>query len=70
MSPLWITPIAVIGFIILVFIAVLAWNHLYLNRRRWMTPEQKIKWLILIENYEWGDEDCPEITADNVDEIL
>jgi hypothetical protein len=34
-----------------------------------MTPEQKIKWLVLLKDAEWTDEPLPEVTAENIDEL-
>jgi hypothetical protein len=34
-----------------------------------MTPEQKIKWLILLKDAEWTEEPLPEVTAENIDEL-
>ena len=34
-----------------------------------MTPEQKVKLLILLKNAEWNKEELPEITSENIDSI-
>jgi hypothetical protein len=34
-----------------------------------MTPEQKIKWLILAKVAEWEEESLDPVTADNVDDL-
>jgi len=34
-----------------------------------MTPEQKIKWAILLQAAVWAKEPAPEVTAENVDDL-
>jgi hypothetical protein len=34
-----------------------------------MTPEQKLKWAILMKVAQWSDENPPDVTAENVDRL-
>lgn len=34
-----------------------------------MTPEQKLKWAVLLKTAEWDKKELPPITAENVDEL-